>query len=711
MKNRRKQYDKKERKHLALSKEQKRKISYLTIGSIIALSIGFWIYQGSIQSAVTSATSSFMSQLADHDAKNIENQISNGITNLHTFINRIQRKREPSQDEIIYMMGIESQSSKFKKLYLVSEDEKVYDNNYLVSHLDDYGWKEAYKSNSEDFVTKIFKDNRERWEEYILYGCHLETPVMFGKEKIRSIVGLVPIEEIASTISIKSFDGQGSAIVIQRDGSIITSSKYYDSNDDQNFFTKLKKADEIHGISYDECVRSIHGGKEVMLSYTLDGNTYHTLLKPLTLSDWYVAVEVSENVTKSQTLQLVRTSLLFFLLFGFILAIMFVSIFRNMKRAQVAEASEQAKSTFLANMSHEIRTPLNGIVGLHYLMRKHINDPDKLSEYLDKSDASTEFLKSVITDVLDMSKIESGQMELYPHPFSLLKLIENVRELIDIQAQQRHLSFVCRTSDIRYSYVCGDNVRIEQILINLLGNALKFTPSNGLVELLVTQETVSDNKVHTTFMIKDTGIGMSEAFLKKMWEPFEQEYRMASQNGTGLGTTLSKILVEKMGGTITVSSKINQGTTFTVTLPLPIEELPEEERKTETVLLEGRKILVAEDNNINLNILQDILEEQGCIVDTASDGKEAVDTFAKSELHAYDIILMDLQMPNMNGYEAAETIRKMNRSDAKTVSIFALTANAFREDIDHALNSGMDDVLTKPLKIDLLLKKLAKEES
>lgn len=691
-------------------KENKKIVILLIIGSLITLSIGYFIYQRSIQRAVYATTTSFMNQLADHDAKNIENQISNGIIRLHTFVERIQNSRALSKEEIIYLMGVEARSTKFERLFLISENGIVYDNNYLISTLDEYDWKDAYVMSKGDFVTKFSNDLREYWEEYLLYGCHLETQLQFGEETIVSIVGLVPIQEMESSIRIESFDGQGSAIVIQRDGTIVTSSKYYDSIENQNYLTELAQATNLKGTTLEACEQALQNGEKIDLSYDSDRETYHALLKPLATNDWYVVVKVSENVTKQQTQQLIGMSLLFFLLFGCVLIILFLVIFRNLNRAQVAEASEHAKSTFLANMSHEIRTPLNGIVGLQYLMRKHIHEPAKLQEYLDKAEASTEFLKSVISDVLDMSKIESGQLEMYPHPFSLVTMIEDVKELMEPQATQRNLDFICQMEQMPFPEVIGDDVRIEQVLINLLGNAIKFTPK-GKVQLIVEQEQMEQAHVRTIFRIMDDGIGMSETFMKKLWDPFEQEYRIASQNGTGLGTTLSKILIERMGGTIHVSSKVNQGTTFVIELVLPIQDIVQPTQIEETIVLKDMKILIVEDNAINRNILQDVLEEQGCIVDIAMDGKQAVERFLQSEIHSYDMILMDLQMPILNGYEATEQIRKAQRADATTVKIFALTANAFREDIDRALSYGMNDVLTKPLKVDLLLKKIGKKEA
>lgn len=429
---------------------------------------------------------------------------------------------------------------------------------------------------------------------------------------------------------------------------------------------------------------------------------------PIQDSTWYLVVKVNASVTADQVSSLMARSLLFFGLLALLLAGILFAIFRAVRDARVARESEKAKSTFLANMSHEIRTPLNGIVGLHYLMRQNLDDPAKLSEYLNQANVSSEYLKSVITDVLDMSKIESGQMELYAQPFDLEAMLSDIETLIDLQAKEYKLNFSIEREDITASYVEGDEMRIKQIIVNLLGNALKFTPEGGRVTLGVNQKVINGTAV-TTFVVSDTGCGMSPDFLERIWEPFEQERRVASQNGTGLGTALSKVLVDKMEGTIEVESEQDKGTTFTVVLPLPVShaEIASAAASSEgEETLVGKRVLVAEDNGVNRMIIVDILEDEGCIVTAASDGAEAVEAFAASEEGTFDVVLMDLQMPHMDGYQAAATIRALKRADSARVPIMALTANAFRDDVDRALKSGMNDVVTKPLDVRLLLDKL-----
>ena len=315
-----------------------------------------------------------------------------------------------------------------------------------------------------------------------------------------------------------------------------------------------------------------------------------------------------------------------------------------------------------------------------------------------------------------MSKIESGQLEIYSSEMNLKALIEEVGILLESQTRRKMLQCSIDCGELTEPIVCGDALRIKQVLTNLLGNAVKFTPEGGAVSLTVGQE-VNGETVHTVFQVSDTGCGMSQEFLERIWQPFEQEHRVAHQNGTGLGTTLSKTLVEKMGGSISVESQLGKGTVFTFSIPLPVvrqtgEESPSNEAK-ETghgmggkSMLAGKHIMVVEDNEINRMIVVSILEDQECELTEARDGQEALASFEGSRQDYYDLILMDIQMPVMNGYEATRSIRSLDRPDAKSVPIIAMTANAFREDIEKALDAGMDDVATKPLDISLLLKKI-----
>lgn len=384
----------------------------------------------------------------------------------------------------------------------------------------------------------------------------------------------------------------------------------------------------------------------------------------------------------------------------------------RVRERQIQEMQRESfeKSNYLTNMSHEIRTPLNGIIGLEYLMRENVDNPERLRLYLDKLKVSSQYLKNLVTDVLDISKIENGQLDIDAMPLDLREVLREVQGMVQIQTEESEITFQMHT-ELSQPYVVGDSVRLKQILVNLLGNAVKFTDKGGWVHLEVSQIMLPRNNVETCFVITDNGCGMSEEFLGRIWEPFEQEGEEKSRSGNGLGTTLCKSLTEQMGGTISVESVRGEGTRFTVRIPAETaartESFDRGEVKdipyTDHEINEKPLVLVADDNEINREIACEILHGKGYRTQEALNGKEAVDMFEESTPGSISRILMDIRMPVMDGYEAARFIRNMDRVDAETVKIIALTANAFKEELERAEKAGMDGVITKPVDIEQLL--------
>lgn len=387
----------------------------------------------------------------------------------------------------------------------------------------------------------------------------------------------------------------------------------------------------------------------------------------------------------------------------------------HIQKKQIGKIKRQGleKSKYLTNMSHEIRTPLNGIIGLEYLMRENVDHPDRILVYLDKLKVSSQFLKNLVADVLDISKIENGQLEIEATPLDLREVLRIVQGMVQIQTEEAQVTFKM-DAELMEPYIIGDEVRLKQILVNLLGNAVKFTDKGGWVQLEVGQSVVVQERVETCFVISDNGCGMSEEFLKRIWEPFEQEGEPQRKSGNGLGTTLCKSLTEQMGGTISVDSVRGMGTRFTVIIPAAIasrkeDKIPSENdvslrsQKTADEILDDTVVLVADDNEINREIACEILHGQGYRTMEAVNGREAVEMFEGSAPGTIGRILMDIRMPIMDGYEAARAIREMAREDAGGVKIIALTANAFREELEGARKAGMDGVITKPVDVEQLL--------
>lgn len=384
-----------------------------------------------------------------------------------------------------------------------------------------------------------------------------------------------------------------------------------------------------------------------------------------------------------------------------------------------AQDAAKSKTLFLSNMSHEMRTPLNGIIGCIGMMKVHYDDPKQLENYLEKAESTANYLISLVSDILDMSKIESHKMTLDERKISLREIYSNIDTMFRSQMEEKGIQFEIKVKEPLY-IILGDEVRIQQILINLLGNALKFTNEGGMVVLDISQEQLDDKNVKTHFTVSDTGIGMSQQFLSRIWTPFEQERldNARLHGGTGLGLAISYELATLMNGTISVQSKLGEGSQFHVEITHAyVSEDQKAEKQTAHTIekgqLAGYTILVAEDNELNREILIAMLTETGASIMAAENGKEALDLFKESKEGSIDAILMDMQMPVMDGCSATVQIRALDRSDAASVIIIACTANAFQEDIDRALKAGMNKHIAKPLdmiKLITLLNELREEK-
>jgi signal transduction histidine kinase/CheY-like chemotaxis protein len=381
------------------------------------------------------------------------------------------------------------------------------------------------------------------------------------------------------------------------------------------------------------------------------------------------------------------------------------------KQAQEAVlAAARAKGIFLATMSHEIRTPLNAIIGMAYIAKDCVTDNEKVLRSVNQIITSSHHLLGILNDILDMSKIESGKLELTREPFSLPAACGEISDIMTHRCVEKNITFITNIHEIKDITLIGDKLRLNQVLINLLGNAVKFTNTNGEIKFITeilgfTHEENPDlirEKVHVKFTVSDNGIGMSEEQIKKLFIPFEQtDTTIATRfGGTGLGLSISQNLINMMGGKISITSELNKGSTFDFSLYFDKGELPASQTtddKHEAINLNGKRMLLAEDIEINRLIVCELLSLSGLAIDEVENGRLAVDVFNDSPEGFYDIIMMDIQMPVLNGYEAAKEIRALDRADAKTVPIIAMTANAYKEDVEHALAVGMNGHLAKPI--------------
>lgn len=375
-----------------------------------------------------------------------------------------------------------------------------------------------------------------------------------------------------------------------------------------------------------------------------------------------------------------------------------------------ANRANAAKSDFLSRMSHDIRTPLNGIIGLLDISEANQDNPELLCENRKKARVAANHLLSLVNDVLNMSKLEEDKVELAHEAFDIRQLAEEILTITEMRAAETGISLNHEdcTVNIEHPYIYGSPLHVRQIFVNILSNAIKYNKPGGSIAAKIESGTCENNKITYICTISDTGVGMSQEFLEHLFDPFAQEKVDARSvyHGTGLGMAIVKSLVDKMGGTISVESKQNVGTTFVITIPFEIatkEEVQPQNSEIKDISIEGVRVLIAEDNDLNREIATELLREQGAVVTAVANGEEAVCMFRDNPPYTFEMILMDVMMPVMNGLEATKKIRSLDREDAKTVPIIALTANAFTEDVKKCNQAGMNAHLSKPIDLEMML--------
>ena len=505
----------------------------------------------------------------------------------------------------------------------------------------------------------------------------------------------------------------------------------------------------LHGSSFAEAKEQLARTGSCYSNAVLDGTEYFYALRQMKNAQWTLAFLVPAEYVAVNTQKLVNIVMGIIIGFAVVLSITAISVGwfflrekqqrelqvekeanlrleqyniqltkanDEMRKAQViaadalqtAERASKAKTDFLSNMSHDIRTPMNAIIGITILMKNELHQPEKLAEHLGKLESSGQLLLGIINDILDMSRIESGKTTLNVEKMNLPKQISQLDSIIRQQAGQRSQTFTVE-SHLQHENVLADPNRLKQVLMNILSNAVKYTPTGGHIRLELDELPRNEHYARYRFVVQDDGIGMSEDYQKTLFEPFTREEKSGTNKvqGTGLGMAITKSVVDLMGGSISVESATDKGTRFEVVLEFPIDTeadtvqeaqmLPEEGEIASP--LSGMKFLCAEDNAINAEILQMLLEASGASCTICSDGQEIVDAFAGVKPGDYDIILMDVQMPIMDGLEATRRIRSGENPLGKTIPILAMTANAFLEDMQKSKEAGMDEHLSKPVDI------------
>lgn len=605
----------------------------------------------------------------------------------------------------------------------IDEDGKYLASDGGTALLDDVGFLlDALEYGSGTALKSLSHTDGQK--DYIIFAKPAQGSIPENQTDILFVAFCIDADEFGRMLNVTGNRNDSDTVIVRQDGRRVFSSNANNAFtlEGFNLFSELKKCTFLHG-SADALIAAAQAGEISVAEYT-ENDMAFIISTGSGSKDWAIlnivlTDSVGTAISDYMDTTTVYLAAIFIVIFCLIFVVGWLFLRRNREAVekeslrQIAEkekAASLAKTEFLSNMSHDIRTPINGIMGMTTIAKRHLGSSNPaVMECLNKIDGASSHLLSLINDVLDMSRIERGKTQIAHEPLDVVSLAENCGSIIQGQMQGRDLNFVCDTSGVTNRFVIGDELHTRQILINILGNAVKFTPDGGTIRFILSESPGDEYSLYT-FTISDNGIGMKPEFVKKIFEPFSQEEGGARTNykGTGLGMAITKQFVDLMGGEIEVESVYNNGSTFTVTLPLVTDSAHVEQEQHEVLTdLKGIRILLVEDNELNQEIAQDILEEEGTIVEIADNGQLAVEKFNENPPDTYDVILMDVMMPVMDGLEATRQIRASAREDGRTIPILAMTANAFEEDRRKVLAAGMNAHLSKPIQIDQLFKEIS----
>jgi len=628
-----------------------------------------------------------------------------------------------------------------KKVALKGDEYTVFliDSNLnYASNINTGKWSESYMLQSNDAVYFDTVSYTGVPTDSLVFVNKLASPAVNTYGTINYIVVTVDVASFKSAFALDTAQEGGITYIYSSNGSVKSSYAVKDGYlATSNIYELLQNDGKVDGI--DTIKSALSNDDTVCVEFQMGKDDYFFAATTLSsMDDAYVATIIPTASLVASSTEFSSSSIIFYVEIAIIVAVMIGCVImllvmalkdrqivvqqqeQNVKIEQVvqkAESASNAKIEFLENMSHDIRTPINGILGMTAIALREPNIPAKVEYCLFKIDTASHHLLSLVNDVLDMSHIESGKTEIVHEPMDIRKTINNCVNIIQGKMADRSLQLITEFDQFKHPQVYGDELHLRQILMNILGNAEKFTPDGGKIMFRVKEKYTASNKLVYFFEIEDTGCGMKPEFLAHIFEPFTQEAGGARTQfgGTGLGMSITKKYVDMMGGKIAVKSEVGVGTIFTVGLPFDADTSAHANADAEVMPdlvesspLDGVKVLLVEDNELNREVAQALLQDQGMHVSAAVNGQNAVFLFKNNPPGTYDIILMDIMMPVMDGLEATKQIRAMDRPDAKKIPIIAMTANAFEEDVRKSYDAGMNEHLSKPIILETLIKVLSK---
>ena len=704
---------------------------------VVAIVVGVFFMRNSLMKLTIEERSNQLEEMVTQIQANLDSGLQthwNLVAGLNNAAqgNRFENSQDVS-DNIVHMENDFRTDLYGCRVMLLDEQGTAYLSDgpagiwYDVSHLLDGEKRHTFVSET-DTIDGSF----------LVFSQELDSPITMGENHVRftHIVLLKDIQTVKQYYTTTTYGGKAATYIIKKNGTLA----YFDADSDdvigaRNIYKALEEAEYIQGRSFDMVKEQLDRDGIVAANILLNQTEYYYCLTALNNYDMTLMLLLPADCVAVSTMDMmnsaIRTGMIFISAMVLLILLAFFSLIKVQRSSQMvkleqetnkelnrlraaAETANAAKSTFLNNMSHDIRTPMNAIIGFTNIALKQ-NPKPEVKACLDKISDSSEHLLALINDVLDISRIESGKVQYTPAPVDIAEVSESVLTIMYGYLSNRDITFQTELEEPNTRYVLTDAVRVREVLVNILGNAVKFTNDGGTVTYAVSYHPGEDDRhVNVRYRISDTGIGMSEEFVTHIFDEFSQEEHGArtQYKGTGLGMAITKRYVDLMGGTICVESRKGVGSTFTVKLPMEIADFCEGKKTAVAVGkadLHGLKVLLAEDNDLNAEIAIVQLEELGMQITRAVDGKEAVRCFAENPQGTFDIILMDIMMPQMNGYEATKAIRSLDdRPDGRTIPIIAMTANAFAEDVQASLDAGMNGHLSKPIVMDEVVKTIAR---
>ncbi|MCM1055937.1 MAG: response regulator [Bacteroides sp.] len=840
----------------------------LMVPLVLAVFIGVSILYSVVNNRVIDLSVQSMDELSLHDETSILKSLEYRWNTLASIGGECRQNKCQTVHELLELLNLKQSGIDCIDLALVDEEDNIYFGSMYIST--DENISSFCRQEKERFAVRydgVGQSVESRFESLLL-GIKIR-PFTVEEKNFTHIVCSFHINTLGDELKIDCYGGEGYSSVFDRDGSyIVNMNRSHSVGKRDNFFADISDYRPKDGVTMEDIRERIEKNEAFTVSFETDNGGMLMRFTPIEEVDWYFVMSVSRSVFEEQSMHLLQIVLLIFIAMGSGVVLVLLLILRSRQSAaqarqeqkhreelnkalNMAESANRAKTTFLNNMSHDIRTPMNAIIGFTALAEKHVGNTEKLKSYLEKIGQSSAHLLSLINDVLDMSRIESGKVVIEEKPENLAEILQNVRSIIQTDIHSKQLELHIDAVNVTNENIYCDKLRLNQILLNLLSNAMKFTPAGGRISLRLTEkEGQRDGWGDYELRVKDTGIGMSPEFAATIFEPFTRERTatVSGIQGTGLGMSITKNIVDMMKGTIEVQSEKDKGTEFIIALSFRLQEegseiadLPalegaralvadndtdtcqsvsqmlrraglrtewttygkeavtrakeaveigdsyrvyiidrqmsdisgsetvrrirelvgdgatvilltaydwsdieneareagatdiiskplfpssltqalaricgkaaeqeEAKEEEEAVSFKGRRLLLVEDNELNREIATELLKEWGFLIETAENGQEAVEQVKASAPGYFDAVLMDVQMPVMNGYEASRAIRALDDPRLSDILIIAMTANAFEEDKQEALNAGMNDHLGKPIDIPVLLKTLQK---